>query len=138
MLILISMLTKFTSLLLSILMLSQSFNIHMMDVLKLSNLIEHIEFHKSVDGDDIFSFLSKHYGDQTEAHNGQRKDSDEHQKLPFNHTVSIDTGQLFIFDASLIKLAFSVAPDVKRSIFCYYNFYSFLENTDIFQPPRIA
>lgn len=134
----ISMLAKSTSLLLAIFMLSQSFNIHLMDVLKLSNLIEHMEFHESVYGDDIFSFLAKHYGDQTEEHKGQRKDSRDHQKLPFNHAVSIDAGQLFIFDASIMKLALSDTPDVKLSIFCYYNFYSFLENTDIFQPPRIA
>ncbi len=98
-------------------MLSQSFNIHLMDVLKLSNFIEHMEFHESVYGDDVFSFLSKHYGDQTEEHNGQRKRSRDHQKLPFNHTVSMDAGHLFIFDASSIKFVLSDAPDVKRSIF---------------------
>ena len=132
------MLTKSTSLLLSIFILSQSFNIHLMDVLKLSNLIEHMELHESVYGDDIFSFLSKHYGDQTEEHKEQRKGSNEHQKLPFSHNVSMDAASLFIFDASMMKLILSVAPDVKRSNFYYYNFYSFLENTDIFQPPRIA
>ena len=109
-----------------------------MDVLKLSNLIEHMELHESVYGDDIFSFLSKHYGDQTEEHKEQRKGSNEHQNLPFSHNVSMDAASLFIFDESMMKLILSVAPDVKRSNFYYYNFYSFLENTDIFQPPRIA
>ncbi len=35
----------------------QSFNIHIMDVLKLKNLIEHIEFHKSTYGDDVFDLV---------------------------------------------------------------------------------
>lgn len=132
------MLVKSTSLLLSVFILSQSFNIQMMDVVKLSNLLEHLEFHQSAYGDDVFSFLSKHYGDKMEEHKGQQKEKSDHQKLPFNHTVCIDAGQLYIFESNIDKLIFLEAPAVNRDIFFYYNFYSFLENTDIFQPPRIA
>ena len=43
-----------------------------MDVVKLTNLLEHIELHKSTYGDDIFSFVSKHYGDKMQEHKEER------------------------------------------------------------------
>ena len=117
-------------------MLSQSFNLHLVDVLKLQNLVEHIEFHESAYGDDIFSFLSKHYGDKMEEHQEHKDGSNDHQKLPFHHHISLDSSQLFMFDTNIAKLDFLVPPQVKRSVFSYDNFYSFLEYIDIFQPPK--
>ena len=132
------MLVKYTSLILSFFILSQSFNLHLRDVLKLQNLIEHIEFHESAYGDDIFSFFSKHYGNKMEEHQEQRDDSSDHQKLPFHHKICLDSGHFFIFDTNIVKLELLVAPNVKKSVFTYDDLYSFLENTDIFQPPRIT
>ena len=132
------MLAKSTSLILSVFMLSQSFNLHLMDVVKLTNLLEHIEFHELTYGDDIFSFVSKHYGDKMDEHKEQKDGSSDHQKLPFNHHVCNDGGQVFIAEAPIGKVGFSVPVLIKRSIFSDDNFYSFLKNTDIFQPPRLA
>lgn len=132
------MLARSTSIFLSVFILSQSFNIHFMDVLKLSNLLEHMEFHESAYGDDIFSFFSKHYGEKMREHEGQQDTSRDHQKLPFHHSFSIDFGQFFLVELSLERLVFSVSPDAERNFFDYDNIYSFLENKDIFQPPRIA
>lgn len=138
MVITISMLARSISLILSVFILSQSFNIHLVDVLKLSNLLEHIAFHESAYGDDIFAFFSKHYGDKMREHEGQQDTSRDHQKLPFHHNFSIDFGQFFLVEVSLERLVFSVSADAERNFFDYDNFYSFLENKDIFQPPRIA
>ena len=67
------MMLKIISFLLASFVLAQSFNIHIPEVLKLKNLVEHLEFHKSVYGDDIFSFVAKHYGNQKLKH----EDSEE-------------------------------------------------------------
>ena len=77
------MLTKSIALILSVFILSQSFNVHLMDVLKLNNLLNHIELHESTYGDDIFSFISKHYGDEMAEHKKQKDNRSDHQKLPF-------------------------------------------------------
>lgn len=130
--------TKFASLLLSFFILFQSFNVHLLDVLKLQSLLQHIEFHESTYGDDIFSFLAKHYGDKMTEHREQNNGEGDHQKLPFNHSVCMDAGQLFILESFAAKLVLSDPPIVKKRTFHYYNFYSYLENTDIFQPPKIA
>jgi hypothetical protein len=132
------MLAKSTSLILSVFVLSQSFNLHLMDVTKLANLLEHIEFHESTYGDDIFSFVSKHYGDKVEEHKEQKDGNTDHQNLPFNHGVCADSGQLFVAEVPNEKTVFTVPTYINKVIFTYDDFYSFLKNTDIFQPPRLA
>ena len=122
----------------AVFILSQSFNVHLIDVMKLQNLMEHIAFHEATYGDDIFSFISKHYGLEMAEHNQQKENSEEHQQLPFNHGVLLDAGHLFVCEVFVESLDLSVAPDAQERDFFYYNFYSFLGNSDIFQPPRIG
>ena len=130
--------TKSASILLSFFILFQSFNVHFIDILKLKTLIEHMQFHEDVYGDDIVSFISKHYGEQMKSHQEQSSDEEkDHQKLPFNKNVCIDGGQPLIIDGFCSKLHID-EPIVKKRTFYYHNFYSFLENTDIFQPPKTA
>ncbi len=132
------MLTKSIALILSVFILSQSFNVHLMDVLKLNNLLNHIELHESTYGDDIFSFISKHYGDEMAEHKKQKDNRSDHQKLPFKQGICSGVGHLFIFEPDAERLVYTDTSDVKKTVYYYCNFYFFLENTDIFQPPRIA
>jgi hypothetical protein len=127
-----------TSLLMSVFVLTQSLSIHFSDILKLESLFEHMEFHETAYGDDIFSFISKHYGNKMKEHEGENDDDSEHQKLPFNHKVSCDTGHLFVLELDQPGIILNDSTIAKERDFFYYNFYSYLENTDIFQPPRIA
>ena len=132
------MLGKSTSIILSVVLLTQSLSIHFSDILKLQSLLEHMQFHEAAYGDDIFSFVSKHYGNKMEEHNGETGDDGEHQKLPFNQRVACDTGHLFVFEFEQPGLLFVETPTAKKRDFYYYNLYSYLENSDIFQPPRQA
>ena len=72
-----------------------------------------------------------------QEHKEQKDSGSDHQKLPFNHHVCSDSGQFYITEVQE-KLVFSIPVHVKRSIFSDDDFYSFLKNTDIFQPPRLA
>ena len=132
------MLAKSTSLFLSFFLLMQSFNIHFSDVSQLSTLLKHIEFHESTYGDDIFSFIAKHYGDKVTEHEKQQEKSKDHQRLPFHHNICVDTVPLFLFETSFVRLVLSESLTLKKRSFFYHNFYSFLENTDILQPPQMA
>ena len=132
------MLNKCVSLLMSVFVLAQSFNIHLADVLQLESLYEHIEFHEATYGDDIFSFISKHYGKELQEHDKDSQDDSEHEKLPFNHRISCDSLHYCIVNWDQNSLLVSDTPSPKKGDFFYYNFYSYLENTDIFQPPRFA
>lgn len=131
------MMLKMFSFLLASFVLLQSFNIHIPEVLKLKNLLEHLEFHQSVYGDDIFSFVAKHYGDQKLKHE-KNEDNGDHQQLPFHHHVNFDIVLFYVIDINRYQLRDFVdnAPELKN--FSYQTSYSFLENTDIFQPPQFV
>ena len=60
---------KFVSIAASFLILIQSFNICISDLVDLSELIEHAKFHSEKYGDNLFVFLSKHYGELEADHN---------------------------------------------------------------------
>lgn len=119
-------------------MLFQSFNLHLIDVLKLGMLVDHMEFHEDTYGDDIFSFMAKHYGNEVQSHNEQNSGEEgDHQKLPFHQKVCLD-GVHIIISGLTSKLDIADKAFVKETPFYYYNFYSFLETNEIFQPPKAA
>ena len=118
--------------------LAQSVNIHFSDVLQLSSLMEHMEFHEATYGDDIFSFISKHYGKDLEAHKKDSKEDSDHKNLPFNHRIACDTLQFCIVNWDQGSLVPNKSSLAQNDDFFYYNFYTYLKNTDIFQPPRLA
>ena len=137
-----NMLARFTSLFLAGLILAQSFNIHVMDLLKLDYLLEHAQFHQSNYDDDIFSFLAKHYGDQAVDHqikDPQKEGHDhEHEKLPFNHNYCEDALPNLVFNLNLYQLIEPVEHRHAGPNFYYQDSYSYLENVEIFQPPKLA
>jgi len=128
------MFRKSMSLLLATFILLQSMNMHFKDILNLGVLLEHIEFHQAEYGDDLFVFLAKHYGDKMLEHHGQKKD--EHRELPFHQTVCFDGGQLFLMNNLNSKWLNAFEAERQKSSFYYTNIYSYLDHSDIFQPPR--
>lgn len=122
----------------SVFILAQSVNIHLGDVLQVDSLLEHLELHEDIYGDDLFTFISKHYGGEIEEHQKESGNDSDHGKLPFNHSIACDSFQFFILDIDHLGLGYVQLPVQKKSDFYYNISYSFLENTDIFQPPRHA
>ncbi len=68
--------------LLTSLMLLQSLHFNMGDVLRINDFIDHAQFHKENYGDNLLSFISKHYGQEKEHH---QNDNHDHEKLPFSN-----------------------------------------------------
>jgi len=132
------MIAKFSSILLASFVLAQSFNLHSEDLLKLGTLVSHIEFHQDEYGDDLFTFISKHYGDKRSSHDQEPKDSEDHRRLPFNHNRCLDSGQIFVLNID--NSPFQLLGDdlIQTSHFYYQNSYTFLEKPDVFQPPKTA
>ena len=122
---------------LSLLVLVQGLNLHLKDVLELSALLEHLEMHQSSYGDDLYSFLEKHYGTQMSEHEREgHGDGGQHDGLPFKERASCVTGMhLVILPGSTDRNAISeLLPE--SPVFHYQEDYSFLNPSDIFQPPR--
>ena len=132
------MTTKLFSIFISSFILVQSFNIHIGDVLKLNELVEHAEFHKNKYGDGFLIYISKHYGDLKQAHKKQHQEEEKkHSHTPINHDCSSQLQVSFL----LIKNSFTIEiPQLveKSTNFYYQDRFSAFEKQRIFQPPKHA
>jgi len=131
--------TKIVSIAVSLLILVQSFNIHLSDIVELDELIEHAQFHSEEYGDNFFVFVSKHYGELKADHSQKhQEEKEDHEQLPFQHQCQ--TAQLSAFvliQTADYPLEFDVVLD-RDSNYFYQASYHSLAQEGLFQPPRQA
>lgn len=113
----------------------QSLHINVGDILNIQNFIEHAQFHKENYGDNLLSFISKHYGQDKEEH-GQNEGHD-HDKLPFSG-CSIVHAPIALITKHFIPVLSRFDNFEKQDNFSYQMGFSSLTIFDIFQPPRSA
>lgn len=123
----------------SFIILIQSFNIHVGDINKLNEVIEHAELHKQRYGDNIFVFLSKHYGDLKISHEKQHQEEKKNQHhTPINHDCNSQLQSAFVLNSLMITI-YNCNKEIKKSnIFYYQDKFSSFEKQKIFQPPKQA
>ena len=130
--------TKFLSIFISFLILFQSLNINLDEYTQIDEFIEHAFYHAEEYGDDLFVFISKHYGELKEDHN---KNNDEekrdHEQLPFNHQCSPNFISVFILEVAPLPVL-GIDEINSQSNFLYKEINSFFEKSNVFQPPKIA
>lgn len=132
------MLRSYMSILLSFSILLQGLNFHLPDMIELQVLIKHLEEHQMSYGDDFITFLDKHYGDLRNEHNQEEhKGSGEHEKLPFKHKVCQLNFSVLINSSVSQDRNLDPVPIPSVQNFYYLDNYSFLDQTDIFQPPQL-
>ncbi|MDH3322653.1 MAG: hypothetical protein OEM04_06660 [Flavobacteriaceae bacterium] len=125
---------KLFSVVFSSFILVQSFHIPLSDVIKLQGLYDHAQFHQKTYGDNIFIFLSKHYGPLKESHKSNHQK--ESQQLPFDHHSGSDYSTSYVWQIMKCTCVISVSILFQPSNFHYQETYASLVNSDIFQPPR--
>ena len=136
------MLAKLSALVFSTLLLLQSMGLNYDDLVRLDELFEHASYHQQQYGDNIITFLSKHYGDQKEAHQrDHQEEQDDHRKLPFQqqqcqqHLAPVFLGQLVMGKSE----ASHTSTDRKSSRGFYYSLNDYDAHSQaVFQPPRRA
>jgi hypothetical protein len=131
--------SKLFSITLSILLLFQSFNLDMVDVAQLDGFLTHAEFHKEKYGDNLYVFISKHYGELKAQHDLEhREEHKDHEELPFNHQTCSHFSTAFVLGETDFMVP--KTPQVADSTpnFFYQESYCPIENSDIFQPPKKA
>ncbi len=130
--------TKLLSILTALLILIQSFNISFGDITQLDELLEHAVFHKDQYGDNLFVFISKHYGELKEDHHKNHKEEhEEHENLPFQHNSSTHhmVNALVLFPNNVAREKFEVHSK-KGNCFHYLQSDSSGYQSGVFQPPR--
>lgn len=133
---------KLTAFVFSLLIMVQSMGIGYNDLLQLDELLDHAAYHQQQYGDSFFTFLSKHYGDQKEAHHQDHQDEEEqHSELPFQHQqCQHQVNPVFLAALSFSRVVSSNRFDSNRSdrIFFYFLAEYDSHRQDVFQPPRPA
>lgn len=129
--------SKLFSISLSLIIVFQSIGITFVDIVQIDEFIEHAKFHSEEYGDNVFVFISKHYGKLKVDHEKQhQEEKEEHEQLPFqNQYVSITFFTMF-----LAKTEFDIFCFTKYNPnnFYYREPFSFLHSKDLFQPPRLS
>jgi len=106
-------------------------------IFEISELTEDYQLHKKKYGDNLTTFISKHFGDLKESHKKQHQEEHKHHKHPVQNT-----GSSLQVDFTLLALSFTdksiIEYDASASNFNYLDLHSTFEKQKIFQPPRIA
>lgn len=129
--------TKLVSIATSLLILTQSFNIHLDDIVELDELIEHAQFHAEEHGDNFFVFISKHYGGLKAEHSQKhQEEKEDHEQLPFQHQCQAASLSAFLLNQIVdypvdIEIVFN-----RASNYFYQASYHSLTPEGLFQPPR--
>lgn len=131
---------KIVSVLASLLLLIQSFNLCIDDLINFQALIEHANFHSQKYGDNIVVFFSKHYGELEADHNeNHAEEKSEHEKLPLQHQVHFNSLSLFVVkDFLYVPMGENVISLHSQDSFYYCPMYSNFEKEGPFQPPRLT
>tara|TARA_R110002072_G_scaffold11333_6_gene51496 strand:+ start:304 stop:693 length:390 start_codon:yes stop_codon:yes gene_type:complete len=120
----------------SIILFFQSINIHVVDVIRLGDLMEHANFHAQEYGDDWFAFFVKHYGEEKEEHE-QKANHQEHKKLPFSEQICSGITVFVILPNEPEAVNFELEENFSRDFF-YSDLYRFVTVEDFFQPPQYS
>ena len=125
---------RIISILLIGLLLFQSSNVSISDILLINNFFKHAEFHQKNYGDSFLEFLSEHYGDKQQAHQSKNQ---EHPKLPFaDHQNKSDT-IITIHITSIYRIKDQTSTTGTPN-YIYKEPVSKFEKLSIFQPPKLT
>ncbi|MBT8186107.1 MAG: hypothetical protein HKP38_05830 [Croceitalea sp.] len=130
---------KITSILISVLILIQSVNISMGELVELDELFEHAQFHAEEYGDNFVVFLSKHYGElKAEHEKNHQEERQKHEKLPFNHQLHAVSLSAFVLNdsANETTMVEFTLPNINN--YFYLASSGSFEGDGPFQPPRRA
>lgn len=130
---------KLISIATSLLILIQSFGIHVDDVIVVDEMFEHAQFHAEEYGDDFFVFISKHYGELKGEHNKQhQEEKEDHEQLPFQHQCNSTSLSAFVLNKTTdYPLEIDVVIDRDSNYFYQISYHS-LAQEGLLQPPRRA
>lgn len=130
---------KLFSISLSLLILIQSFGFSINDIVQIDEFIEHAQYHNEQFGDNLFVFISKHYGDLKVDHNREhQEEKEDHEKLPFQHQSHISSISVFVLNSNKKEFRAPEFPESKTHHFHYQTPFSSIHLKGILQPPRLS
>tara|TARA_R110002049_G_scaffold108959_5_gene257577 strand:+ start:744 stop:1091 length:348 start_codon:yes stop_codon:yes gene_type:complete len=114
-------------------------NVSANDLVRMDDFFEHAQFHYEEYGDNLFVFISKHYGELKEEHHEENNsEQSQHEQLPFNQVLGSHTSTIFITDFIEKESISTPIGKVLSHQFFYLFPATSAATADIFQPPKHA
>lgn len=110
----------------------QPVSIGVVNLLNLSDLVEHYQLHQNEYHNSFTEFIELHYGSQKESHADQHKD---HENLPFQES-QYNTSNFYFESSESINLGSTKPIEKIHHNFNYKIDFTFLSETDILYPPK--
>lgn len=128
---------RIVSIVTALLIFCQSINLQVNDLVELDAFVEHYRFHVESHGDDLFTFLSKHYGAQKDSHAmAHQEERQQHDQLPFQNQGQVYQPLVLLFIEAFPPLTRTEAPREPKGSFLYLDSYSPFWGDGPFQPPK--
>ncbi|MDN3664113.1 hypothetical protein QWY92_01615 [Algibacter miyuki] len=130
---------KLFSITLSFIILMQSFGASISDIAQIDEFIEHAQFHSQQYGDNVFVFISKHYGKLKLNHDKEhQEEKEDHEHLPFHHQSHASLVLAFVLNTDKSELNTVEFLESNTHKFYYQAPSSSLHLEGLFQPPRLS
>jgi hypothetical protein len=122
---------KSLNLILSLVILVQSFGFNLYSLAQFDDLWSHYQEHKIEYGYNLLTFLDLHYGSQQQDHEHEHP---EHQDLPSQQNLHMH----YTFFVEIISSEFylDIPFEEAKHNFGYSSLFTSLLETDILQPPK--
>lgn len=115
----------------------QSFGFSFGAIAQIDEFIEHAQFHSEQYGDNVFVFISKHYGELKVQHNkDHQEEKEDHEQLPFQHQTHISSITAFVLNSTKDEFKTLEFSEFRTHNFFYQETSSSLHLEGLFQPPR--
>ncbi|MCL5129382.1 hypothetical protein [Algibacter sp. L1A34] len=131
--------SKLFSISLSFVILIQSFGLCVGDIAQIDDFIEHAQYHSQQYGDNVFVFISKHYGELKADHDKEhQEEKEDHEQLPFQHQSHMSSITAFVLNTHKSELKTGEFSELNIHQFHYQAPSSALHLEGLFQPPRLS
>lgn len=132
-------LSKLFSISFSFIILIQGFGISLGEITQIDEFIEHAQFHSEQYGDNVFVFISKHYGELKTDHDREhQEEKEDHKQLPFQHQSHISSITAFVLNTQKEEFKTPEFSEFHTHNFYYQAPSSSLHLKGLFQPPRLS
>ncbi|WP_373071696.1 hypothetical protein [Zeaxanthinibacter enoshimensis] len=128
--------SKLSAIVLSLFIFVQSLGLHPDDLMQINELLTHARFHNQQYGDNLITFISKHYGELKAQHEmDHQEEKDDHEKLPFQHPCNNILVLNLIFTPYNPGISFCITQEKKKTNYNYIARNSKGHYKKLFQPP---
>ena len=105
---------------------------------EVDELLEDYQLHKVKYGDNLTTFISKHFGELKESHKNQHQEEHQQHKHPTQDKIGNSNQVDFTVNHIRFLIKNIIEVNNLKSNFHYTDLFSSFEKQKIFQPPRFS